>query len=76
MDSLGLEFKLKGLDEAMKTFSSTVVSKAIRYALDRSGKQIKTEITREVSQGYNMKQADIRDKITIGRVAQIGKITK
>ena len=73
MDSLGMEFKLKGLDEAMKTFSSKVVSKAIKYALDRSGKQIKTEIVREVSQGYNMKQADIRDKITVGRVEQIGK---
>jgi hypothetical protein len=73
MDNLGMEFKLKGLDEAMKTFSSKVVSKAIRYALGRSVNAIKTDVAKEVSKGYNIKQSDIRDKITVGRVEQIGK---
>ena len=56
MDNLGVKFELRGVKEALNLFSPKVVSKAVRYALDRSGKAIKTDITKEISRGYNIKQ--------------------
>jgi hypothetical protein len=73
MNEAGMVFQLKGLDEALQMFSPGVVSKAIKYALDRTGKAIKTDIVKEVSRGYNIKQKDIREKIKLGRVQKIGR---
>ena len=73
MDNLGVKFELRGVKEALNLFSPKVVSKAVRYALDRSGKAIKTDITKEISKGYNIKQKDIREKIRIGKAVNIGR---
>ncbi len=72
MEGIGMQFQLKGLDEAMKTFSTRVVNKSINYALNRCAGTIKSQIVKQVADEYDIKQKDIRDKITIGRVEQIG----
>ncbi len=73
MDSRGVLFELKGLKEARELFSPVMVSKAIRYALNRSGNAIKTDIVKEISKTYNMKQKDLREKMVIGKAYNVGK---
>lgn len=64
------EFKLEGLDEVKKMFSSDLMRKTLRSTLDKSATEIKKEIVKDVAEKYDVAPKNVRDKINIQRTTQ------
>ena len=67
---LKMEVKLEGLEEAKKMFSSELIRKATRSAIDRSATYGKKCIAESMPEYYHIKSRDVKAAIQIKRTTQ------
>jgi hypothetical protein len=67
---LKIEAKLEGIQEAKKMFSSDLIKKATRSAIDRSATYGKKCIAESVPEHYHIKARDVKTAIQVKRTTQ------
>jgi len=68
---MSAELNKKDVENLLKTYSSSLVKKAIRSSLDRTGTWAKKYLADDVSQNYNLSSARVKKAIKTIRTTQM-----
>jgi len=70
MINISAEFKKSDIDNLLKNFSGSLVRKAVRSALDKTGTWSKGYIADKVSEDYKLKSSNVKKAIKVNRTTQ------